>query len=89
LKPATQARGESAPEELYHLYKRRKISKAELIRIIGEVGGFTKFHPDATAREVISDFLALASASDVDELWAKLSPSTGGDPFLKGILRRS
>lgn len=90
IKKSANASDDALAEDIFSLYKKRKITKQDFIDLIHEISG-ARFYadPDSTAREVVQDFISLASADDVVALQSRLMPSGGGDPYLKGILRKS
>jgi hypothetical protein len=80
---------DNSVDDIFALYKRRKIAKQDLISLV-EQASESKFYtdPDSTAREILTDFIALATPSEIATLVSRLQPAGGTDPYLKGILRR-
>lgn len=76
-------------DDMFALYKRKKISKSELAFILdSSTPGGQSFDEDLTAREMITAFLKFSSESEKKAAWSRLSPGGAGDPYLKGILNR-
>lgn len=76
-------------DDLYALYKRKKISKDRLADLIEQVTVSPVRNRDAiTAREMLTNFIAIESDSDINNLRSLLEPGGKTDPFLRGILNR-
>lgn len=75
----------------YDIVQRRKIPKAALIELVKDVYpdiGSTMRLTNFTVREIIREFLSLASPKKAEKLIDILNEGIERDEYLKGIMRR-
>jgi len=84
-------RSDSSPvvDQVFSLYKRRKITKRELADHIREVSGYNYgLESEMTAREMVQAFVSIADQVEINVLVNRLMSPGVSDPYLKGILRK-
>jgi hypothetical protein len=90
-KPIMQpVKGKNLEELAYQTIQRRRLSKREVLQVIGEVIGSDKSHgPDSdhSLRDILRDFFIHASVDQAQKLLSRLQPPDS-DAFLHGIMGR-
>jgi hypothetical protein len=78
------------PRQLFDLIKRRKLTKADLLRVMRTVRSeaVPAYLADATVREIVETFFATADRDDVALLAKIVSGEFEADPFLEGMRSR-
>lgn len=84
----------SHPDELdefaYQLVQRRRIPKIALLDVVRSISPAIHSHlsTKSTVRDILSEFLILATQKETDNFMTFLEGENRGDAYLKGIMKR-
>lgn len=79
-----------SPTEMFDLVKRRKVSKAKLLRLAEDIapGSIPTGADEMTVRDIVQTFYVNSDPDDQNLLRKIVSGDFSGDPFLQGMSRR-